>query len=69
MTSEREVYDETTIEERSRVIGYAIDARRHRYPEEESYQYLPFVQSGKEYPWDDRAQEAIVDYNLHDLSI
>ena len=69
MTSEREVYDEAIIEKRSRVIGYAIDARRQRYPEEESYAYLPFVESGKEYRWDNNAQEAIKDYNLHDLSI
>jgi ectoine hydroxylase-related dioxygenase (phytanoyl-CoA dioxygenase family) len=69
MTSEREVYDEALIEERSRVIGYAVDARRQRYPEEESYQYRPFVDSGKEYSWDTRAREAIKDYNLHDLSI
>ena len=69
MTSAEEVYDETIIEQRSRVIGYAIDARRQRYPEEESYQYLPFLQSGKEYPWNDSARQAIKDYNLHDLSI
>jgi ectoine hydroxylase-related dioxygenase (phytanoyl-CoA dioxygenase family) len=69
MTSGQEVYDEVLIEERSKVIGYAIDARRQRYPEEESYQYLPFVQSGKMYSWDAHAREAIKDYNLHDLSI
>jgi len=69
MTSGREVYDEALIEERSDVIGYAIDARRQRYPEEESYQYLPFEQSGKQYCWDDSARLAIKDYNLHDLSI
>jgi ectoine hydroxylase-related dioxygenase (phytanoyl-CoA dioxygenase family) len=69
MTSGQEVYDEALIEQRSRVIGYAIDARRQRYPEEQSYQYLPFVQSGKVYSWDARAKEALKDYNLHDLSI
>ena len=47
MTSGREVYDEALIEKRSNVIGYAIDARRQRYPAEESYQYLPFLQSAK----------------------
>jgi hypothetical protein len=69
MTSQEEVYDEALIEQRSRVIGYAIDARRQRYPEEDSYRYLPFVQSGKTYPWDESARQAIKDYNLHDLSI
>lgn len=69
MTSEQEVYDETLIKQRSRVIGYAIDARKQRYPEETSYQYQPFVTTGEDYPWDERAREAIKDYNLHDLSI
>ena len=69
MTSAQEVYDEDIIEHRSRVIGYAIDARRQRYPDEESYPYLPFMQSGKAYVWDDSARQAIKDYNLHDLSI
>jgi len=69
MTSGEEVYDEALIEERSRVIGYAIDARRQRYPQEDSYQYLPFAQAGKDYPWDNHAKQAIKDYNLHDLSI
>jgi hypothetical protein len=69
ITSDEEVYDEALIEHRSRVIGYAIDARRQRYPEEESYQYLPFIKSGKDYTWDDGARRAIKDYNLHDLSI
>lgn len=69
MTSGREVYDEALIEKRSNVIGYAIDARRQRYSEEESYQYLPFERSGKKYCWDDSARLALKDYNLHDLSI
>ena len=69
MTSEREVYDEAIIEERSRVIGYAIDARNQRFPEEERFEYQPFIESGADYPWDARAREAIRDYNLHDLSI
>ena len=69
MTSEAEVYDESLIEERSRVIGYAIDARRQKYPEEHSYQYWPFAQNGKQYSWDATARDSLKDYNLHDLSI
>jgi hypothetical protein len=69
MHSEREVYDEDLIERRSRVIGYAIDARKTRYPGEEPYQYAPFVESGKDYRWDAAARAALKDYNLHDLSI
>jgi hypothetical protein len=69
LTSGPEEYDEALIEERSRVIGYAIDARQQRYPEEEIYQYQPFVQAHKNYCWDSTARQAIRDYNLHDLSI
>ena len=69
MTCDQEVYDEALIERRSRVIGYAIDARRQRYPKEDSYQYLPFIQSSKDFTWDESARQAIKDYNLHDLSI
>ena len=63
------IYDSTLIEQRSRVIGYAIDARSKRYPEETSYQYQPFVKSGKEYAWTEEAKAGLRDYNLQDLSI
>ena len=67
--SQAEVYDADVIEHRSRVIGYAIDARKQRFPEEESYQYRPFAESGKDYTWNDEARAGLKDYNLHDLSI
>jgi ectoine hydroxylase-related dioxygenase (phytanoyl-CoA dioxygenase family) len=67
--SEAEVYDEAVIEHRSRVIGYAIDARRQRFPDEEPYRYQPFVAAGKEFSWNDEARAGLKDYNLHDLSI
>jgi hypothetical protein len=69
MHCEAEVYDADLIEQRSRVIGYAIDARQQRYPGEEPYRYAPFMESGKDYRWDATARESIKDYNLHDLSI
>ena len=69
MHSKAEVYDEAIIELRSRVIGYAIDSRRQRFPKEESFQYQPFVKAGKSYRWDEAARRDIKDYNLHDLSI
>ena len=37
------IYDEDYIQERSRMIQLAIDARRQKYPEEVSYKYQPFV--------------------------
>lgn len=67
--SEAEVYDEAVIEHRSRVIGYAIDARRQRFPDEEPYRYQPFVAAGKEFSWNDESKAGLKDYNLHDLSI
>lgn len=69
MTSATEVYDEALIEKRSAVIGYAIDARRQKYPGEQCYEYQPFVQSGKTYNWNESARKALKNYNLHDLSI
>ena len=69
MHSQAEVYDAALIEKRSQVIGWAIDARRQRYPDETPYSYRPFAESGKHYVWDEQARQAIKDYNLHDLSI
>ena len=63
------VYDEARIRERSRVIGYAIDARRQRFPDESPYEYRPFVESGDTFRWDDHAKAGLKDYNLLDLSI
>jgi len=61
------VYDAERIERRARMIGYAIDARRQRYPEETPYLYAPHA--GKTWHWDAAAKQAIRDYNLLDLSI
>ena len=63
------VYDEARIHARSRLIGYAIDARHQRFPDEPSYRYKPFVESGEIYRWDAAAKAGIADYNLLDLSI
>jgi len=61
------VYDAARIAERARLIGYAIDARRRRFPEETPYAYAP--QAGETYRWDEKAKADIKDYNLLDLSI
>jgi len=63
------VYDEDVIKERSRVIGYAIDARRRQYPNEEPYAYKPFAESGEAYAWNEVSRGSLRDYNLLDLSI
>jgi len=63
------VYDEARIRERSRLIGYAIDARCQRFPDEVPYVYKPFVDAGLSYHWDEAARRSVHDYNLLDLSI
>ncbi len=63
------VYDAARIKERSRVIGYAIDARHQRFGDETPFEYRPFAASGETYTWDDAARQGMHDYNLLDLSI
>ena len=62
------VYDEAHIRERSRVIGYAIDARRQRWPNETPFVYKPHA-AGQTYRWDEAAKASMHDYNLLDMSI
>jgi hypothetical protein len=61
------VYDEARIAERARAIGWAIDARRRRFPDETPYAYQPHA--GQTFTWNDEARAAMVDYNLLDLGI
>jgi hypothetical protein len=63
------VYDEDRISERARVIGYGIDARRQRFPDETPFVYKPLSDTGVLYRWDDDAKADLKDYNLLDLSI
>ena len=64
------VYDEKRIDERSQVIGVAIDARGQYYPEETRYHYLPMAGREQELTFHSANWEKIVkDYNLKDLSI
>ncbi len=67
--SEAQVYDEAIIEQRSGVIAYAIDARKKRFPEEDSYIYLPLSKLDKDFTWNEQAKKSLKDYNLLDLSI
>ncbi|MFI4974711.1 MAG: phytanoyl-CoA dioxygenase family protein [Caulobacterales bacterium] len=67
--NEPAVYDEARIRERARVIGWAIDARRQRFPDETPFVYAPHARSGEAGRWDDEARAAIRDYNLLDLGI
>ncbi|WP_164114278.1 phytanoyl-CoA dioxygenase family protein [Sphingorhabdus sp. Alg239-R122] len=62
-------YDKDVIKERSKVIGYAIDARQQKYPNEKPYSYKPFEATGENYAWNPEAKASLKDYNLLDLSI
>lgn len=63
------VYTDDIIKERSEAIGYAIDARQRKYPDETPYAYKPIVESGETYVWDETSKANMHDYNLFDLSI
>ena len=64
-----QMFDAELIAKRSEVIGFGIDARRQRFPEEESFQYQPFVEQGLIYKWNEAAKASLHDYNALDLSI
>lgn len=62
-------YDEARIRRRARLIGYAIDARRRRFPAETPFVYKPHAEAGEVWRWDAAAKADMKDYNLLDLSI
>ena len=67
---EEVVYDDERIDERSRLIALAIDARHQRFPHESRYTYHPLV--GKELAnrWSEETRQTILkDYNLKDLGL
>ena len=59
--------DEARIAQRSKVIGWAIDARRNRYADETPFDYAPLA--GESLCFDDAARRELIDYNALDLSI
>lgn len=63
------VYTAEVIEERAKMIGYAIDARSRFYPDEVPYSYKPLGASDESYVWNREAEKSVKDYNLLDLSI
>ena len=67
--SESQVFDAETINRRSKSIGYAIEARKAKYKDEEPYVYKPFKASKTSYVWNENARKDLIDYNLEDLSI
>jgi ectoine hydroxylase-related dioxygenase (phytanoyl-CoA dioxygenase family) len=67
--SAKAVYDSERIFERSKMIAWAIDARKQHFPDEQAFDYQPFTEIKDQYPFDDRAREEMKDYNLRDLGI
>ena len=67
--SDAQVFDEEIVDRRSRAIGYAIDARKQRFPDETPYHYQPLSAAANDYRWDEFARADLKDYNLDDLSI
>jgi len=67
--AEAAVFDADFIKERSRLIGFAIDARKQRFPDETPYDYEPFKGEEENYIWNSTTQASLKDYNLKDLSI
>jgi len=63
------VYDEAYIRSRSRLIMYAIDARRQRFPDETPYRYAPLADEADSFRWTPAAREDIRNYNIQDIGI
>jgi hypothetical protein len=64
-----EFYTADYIRQRARILGYAIDARRQRFPRETPFRYRPHADAGESFCWDAKAKEEIKDYNKRDLFI
>ena len=63
------IRNDERIKKRSRLIGYAINARLQRFPGEKPFVYEPFKDEISDYSWDENSKRDIKDYNLLDLGI
>jgi hypothetical protein len=63
----QETYDAERIRKRAELVGYAIDARRQRFPEETPFVYRPHHESGECYHWSEATRAEIDAYYLRDL--
>ena len=65
-----ETDDETRIAELSCLIQIAIDARRQRFPEEQSYVYRPLAGQEDANRWNETTRETVLkNYNQRDMFI
>ena len=67
--NEISMYDSERIHQRSKMIGYGINARHQRFPQEQTYKYLPLAEELAHLQLDAAARREIKDYNLLDLGI
>ncbi len=64
------LYDEARVQQRSRVIALAIDARRQRFPDETPYVYRPLTGREDANTWGPDTRESVLrNYNMNDLRI
>ena len=63
------VYDAERIRKRSEMIGYAIEARKQRFPDETPFEYAPHKENSETFVWTAETKSSLKDYNLLDLSI
>jgi ectoine hydroxylase-related dioxygenase (phytanoyl-CoA dioxygenase family) len=66
---EKVVYTEAHIHERCKIIGYAIDARRQRFPDEPAFVYRPFADAGDNYTWESSMLASLHDYHRLDMNV
>lgn len=65
-----ETYDAARIENRSRIIQLAIDARHQAFPDEAPYVYRPLADKAEALRWNEANRQAILqNYNLDDMFI
>jgi ectoine hydroxylase-related dioxygenase (phytanoyl-CoA dioxygenase family) len=62
-------YDEERIARRAEMIGYAIAARRQRFPEEKPFVYRSHAEARRSFEWDEAGRRAIRNYEKLDLFI
>ncbi len=67
--NEISVYDSERIHQRSKMIGYGINARHEYFPAEKPYEYQPLCDELAQLQFDAAARREIKDYNLLDLGI
>ena len=70
LSGELTTFNKDRVEERSRMIQIAVDARRQRYPDEVSYAYQPLAGHEDSNRWNEETRQSVVkNYNLRDMYI